>query len=373
MIVQITQDIRKRVTDAFADLVGQDEAIQMMRRKAAVALTHTPPQLGETLLLSGPASTGKTELSKRLAVILDLPFVEIDGKAVQKREQLVKMLETACEARGRGFARSGDQSGMPIFTAPSTLAFVDEAHLLSIDLQDALLTLLEPKTKRVTVNHPDGKRIINMPNLCVVLATTHPGELTDAFRSRCNEIRLRRYTTPEVSEMVRRRMPIVPEAISSLIANVSRCTPRQAFMLLNDALEDSAWSQESDLDKCVRRVARERGIVSANGLTRNDEKYLGMLHRNGARPGMDTKAIALNTIIGLLYDVQRAIVMDEIEPWLIYLGYITVVPGGRKLTGAGERYVNDMHALADLPNTRSRDVAVAPNTDWKRAAAGDKD
>ena len=145
MFVTITDDIRRKVNETFADLVGQGLAINMLKRKLATALAQTPPTLGETILLAGPPSTGKTTLASRMASVLQFPFVEIDGKTIKTREQMFAMLETAALASDMSFTRQGqDKGGLPVYAVPPIMMFIDEAQQVSEDLQNALLAALEP-------------------------------------------------------------------------------------------------------------------------------------------------------------------------------------------------------------------------------------
>jgi Holliday junction resolvasome RuvABC ATP-dependent DNA helicase subunit len=342
-LITITDDIRRRVNDAFGDLVGQTQAISMLKRKLGTALAQPTPSLGETILLAGPASTGKTTLASRMASVLGLPFVEIDGKTIKTREQMFMLLETAANAADTPFIRQADdKSGLPVLSLPPMMIFIDEAQQVSEDLQGALLAALEPKQRRVVISHIDGKRVMLTHSLCMVLATTHPNELSDAFRSRCAEIKLQSYSIEEVAQMALKAAPMIGSDVAKLIGGVSRAVPRQAMMYLKDAFDESTWSGDSDLSACVRRVAKERGIASANGISRNDERYMEVLYRNKATTATGGKPLGLNTVIATLYDLEREEVVDEIEAWLLKLGYINIVQGGRVLTGTGQRYVQNM-------------------------------
>lgn len=342
-LITITDTIRAKVNDAFSDLVGQGPAISALKRKLGTALAQTPPSLGETILLAGPPSTGKTTLAKRMSDVLGFPFVEIDGKTIKAREQMFALLDTAASAADTPFIRQGnDSAGLPVFTLPPMMLFIDEAQQLTEDLQGALLAALEPKQRRVVISHVEGKRVMLVHNLCLVLATTHANDLSDAFRSRCTEIRLQSYSIDEVAMMILKAAPMVGADVAKLIGGISRAVPRQAMMYLRDAFDESAWSGDGDLSACIRRVAKERGIASANGISRNDERYMEVLYKNKATTATGGKPLGLNTIIATLYDLEREEVVDEIEAWLLKLGYLSIVQGGRVLTGAGQRYVTNM-------------------------------
>ena len=73
------------------------------------------------------------------------------------------------------------------------------------------------------------------------------------------------------------------------------------------------------------------------------------------------KPLGLNTIISMLYDLEREEVVDEIEAWLLKLGYLAIVQGGRVLTGTGQRYV--MNMIEDREDREGR-------VDGRVAAAG---
>ena len=358
-LVVITDDIRRRVNDVFGDLIGQQQAISMLKRKLATALAQRPPTLGETILLAGPASTGKTTLASRMANVLGIAFTEIDGKTIKTREQMFVLLETAANAADTPYIRQNDdRGGLPVFVVPPIMIFIDEAEDMSEDLQGALLTALDPKQRRVVIGHVEGKRVMLTHNLCMVLATTHANRLSDAFRSRCTEIRLQSYSIQEVAQMVLRAAPMVGCEVATLIAGVSRAMPRQALtMYLKDAFDESAWSGDGDLAACVRRVAKERGITSTNGISKNDERYMEVLYKNKATTATGGKPIALNTVTAMLYDLEREEVVDEIEAWLLKLGYLAIVQGGRVLTGAGQRYVQNM--IADREDCVDGRVAAA--------------
>ena len=236
-LITITDTIRARVNDAFGDLVGQQQAISMLKRKLGTALAQNPPSLGETILLAGPASTGKTTLASRMAGVLSLPFVEIDGKTIKTREQMFALLDTAANAADRPFIKQADEKGgLPVFALPPMMLFIDEAQQLTEDLQGALLAALEAKQRRVVISHIEGKRVMLTHSLCMVLATTHANELSDAFRSRCTEIRLQSYTIEEAAQMVLKAAPMIGHDVATLIGGVSRAVPRQAMMYLKDAL-----------------------------------------------------------------------------------------------------------------------------------------
>ena len=78
----------------------------------------------------------------------------------------------------------------------------------------------------------------------------------------------------------------------------------------------------------VRR-ARE---IDESGLTRMDFEYLGILERAAAPVGEQT-------ILNLMRTVDKDRVLNEIEPFLVRLGFIRHGTRGRELTAEGREYV----------------------------------
>jgi DNA sulfur modification protein DndE len=69
------------VSEDFLDvrIVGQEEAKKSVKRLLGDATKTDPAVLPETILFTGPASTGKTLFSSSIAAALRLPYVEVTG------------------------------------------------------------------------------------------------------------------------------------------------------------------------------------------------------------------------------------------------------------------------------------------------------
>jgi Holliday junction resolvasome RuvABC ATP-dependent DNA helicase subunit len=188
------------------------------------------------------------------------------------------------------------------------------------------------------LNSDRGWRIAVARHATFIFATTKPADLDRAFRSRCIEVQLRRYTTDEVNIMVRKRFDQLPDSATLTIAACSRMLPRVAFMMAQDVKEEILTSEDGDIRACVRRVMHGRGIRYANGITRDDVRYLELLRREG-RP-MGERAIRAH-----LYDVDQAIISDDIEPFLLSLEFIAVTDKGRQITLAGKNFLKEARSL----------------------------
>jgi Holliday junction resolvasome RuvABC ATP-dependent DNA helicase subunit len=324
------------VNEAFKGFIGNSDAVYSIKRALTVSLARAkegePPILSRTYLLAGPPSTGKTEIARRMAAVLKLPFLRLDGRAVKSREKLFEMIGDALLERNMRPSRTGSRAGMPVEEYPPFVVFIDEIHLVSEGTQEAFLTLLEADDRSLLLDGQGGRRVAIVRKATFIFATTRPSELDRAFRSRCTEIQLLRYSTQEVQVMVHNRFPHLPDLATETIASCSRQSPRQAFEMATEVEEEILLDPSGDTRECVRRVMNGRGIKYNNGVTEDDKRYLKILSR-------ERKPLGESIITSTLYDVDPSKVADDIEPFLLSIGYITITPKGRIITLKGTQFI----------------------------------
>ncbi len=323
----ISDEVRQRVAEAFAGFVGNADATHALKRSLLVGLSKDPPSLDKTFLFSGPPSTGKSDLARRVNKCLGLPFVQLDGRALRSREKLFEMIDDSLASRQMSPRKIEDRGGMPVFEYPAVCVYVDEVHLIGQGVQQSLLTLLERDDCSVVLEYGSIRKVAMMPGSAYLFATTKPADLERAFRSRCSELVLNRYSSEEVSTMVKRRFPDLPHDMIKSVAGSSRLTPRIAFDISSDLMDEIAISEDDDLRAALRRVLRGRGILAENGITRNDLRYLQVLRNR--------KPVGESAILSMLGDIDRSVIQDDVEPFLLREGYIGISEKGRQITLKG--------------------------------------
>ncbi len=344
---------RIRVDAAFQSFIANGEAVYSIKRALTVAIAQPPDgavvAMPKTFLLSGPASVGKTDLSKRIAQVLGLPQVRIDGRAVKTREKLFETIDESLASHNLSAQYKEDRGGMPAFVYPPFLVFIDEVHLAGEKVQESFLTLFEADDRTIVLDGARGRRLAIVEKATFVMATTKPADLDKAFRSRCIEVQLRRYTVEEVAEMVRARYSYLPDIAVDRIAACSRMLPRVAFAMAEDVHDEVVYSDEEapDIKACVKRVMNGRGILFANGVTRDDLRYLEALKKEG-------RALGERAVKAQLFDVDEQRVTDDIEPFLLSLDMIRMTGGGRTLTPLGEEFLKEAKKIKQdaLSNVR---------------------
>ncbi len=329
----VPPEVREQVAGAFSGFVGNRAAIDTLKRGVLKAQLRNPPQLPASYLFTGNPSTGKTELARRVAISLDLPFVSLDGRGLSSRERLFSLIDDRLQDYGQKATRVGTQYQLPVLEYPPLIVFVDEVHLVPRSVQESLLTALEPKDRSVLLKD----RVARLPQITFLFATTRPSDLDTAFKTRCTEIFLQDYTKQEVAEIVGLEYPEWPEQLRLKIAQYGRLVPRIALELARELADEVLVSefQERDLDEHLDEVRRTR-LVDENGLGRIDIDYLELLEREG-------KPLGERNILNMLGNIDKDRFLEEVEPLLVArMKLVRRTRQGREITSAGRQYLVDL-------------------------------
>jgi Holliday junction resolvasome RuvABC ATP-dependent DNA helicase subunit len=327
--VVIPPATRQRVRDAFSGFIGNEPAVARLSNDLLRALIESPPQLSKNYLFTGLPSTGKTELSRRIATALGLPFVKLDGRGVISRERLFELVNGELNQQNMAPSQIGQQVGLPVMEYPPLIVFIDEVHLVPRGLQEGLLTMLEAADRTVVL----AKQVAHVEKATFLFATTRASDVDPAFVSRCDEIQLREYSQEEVADILTHKVPHEwPREVYFQLARLGRCVPRVAMQLAN-GLETAVLVAEhpKELSAHLDDVRRAREI-DENGLTPMDLAYLELLERSN-RP------VGEQVVVNMLRTVDKDRILNEIEPFLARLGFIKHGAQGREITGPGKEYV----------------------------------
>lgn len=329
----VTTGVREKVTKAFSGFIGNRAAIDTLKRGVLKALLSDPPQLSASYLLTGNPSTGKTDLARRVAMSLSLPFVSLDGRGLVRRERLFELIDDRLLDDGQQAKRIGIQYQRPVLEYPPLVVFVDEVHLVPKSVQESLLTALEPNDRSVLLTD----KVARIPQITFLFATTRPSEVDTAFRSRCTEVPLQDYTEGEVATIVGLNYPGWPEPLTRRIARYGRLVPRIALDFARDLADEVLVSEHPGrkLADHMDEVRRTRQI-DENGLGRIDIEYLELLEREG-RP------LGERNILTMLDNIDKDRFLEEVEPLLVArMNLVRRTGRGREITPEGRRYLNNM-------------------------------
>lgn len=306
-------------------VVGQEEAKRTVTRLLDEARLQDPPVLAETILFTGPASTGKTLFSTAIAESLRLPYVEVTGTMLASIDKLFDQIDSALVERGLRYSDSGRRGGLPFREYPPLVVFVDECHQLKRSVQDALLTMTEPSERTAKL----GSFIADMSKTTVLLATTDSAKLAKPLKTRAREIRLKPYTRDEVAEIVGRDNRGWSLEVRRLIAMAGRMTPRVAKERAKDLRrilqQDHSGGRPSEA--LVLGVMTDEWGLDRLGLSEQDHTYLRLLLDSRGPAGLSNLASRM--------DLEPEQLELDIEPFLVSMGLVERTSKGRVLTGDG--------------------------------------
>lgn len=315
-------------------MIGQADAVAQLLSQ--VNFSKSSGRRFPDKLLVGPAGVGKSSLARAMARrLLDEEEILFNGADLRSPAMLISSLLEKRKVPARPRGTVGIQG---------CLIFIDEAHAMSSSVATALLGAMDD-ARRTTI---DGVNY-DFDQVTIILATTDPGKLSEAFNSRPDKTYLRPYTLHELAGIVWLHGKLnlndfeLPREVCYEIAARMRCQPRRAVRALTQTLiphfhglthqagERANYSRigAALTPEAVATWFDAQG-VDLNGLDTAARNYLAYLRRSGATSGE-----RLQQALGITNRPD----FIEIDEFLVRLGLVTVSAAGRSLTREGTRYL----------------------------------
>lgn len=327
----IPADVRERVRAAFEGFIGNSAAVRRLSNDLLRALIENPPHLPKNFLFTGQPSTGKTEIARRIAAALDLPFVKLDGRGVTSRERLFELVNGELRQHGLEAEEVDLHGGLPVRAYPPLIVFIDEVHLVPRSVQESFLTLLEASDRTLVLSD----HVARMNHTTFMFATTRASDVDRAFRTRCVEVALSEYSLAEVAEILRRRFGHEDwsQEVYLEIARLGRGVPRVAMELAKELETEITVSEYPE--RPIREHLEEVRLalqLDRLGLTPTDLQYLETL-------AQEDRPVGEGAILSMMDTADPARISEEVEPLLRRLGFIRLTPRGREITAEGKEYL----------------------------------
>jgi holliday junction DNA helicase RuvB len=306
----------------LADMVGQQRVVTRLRIILDVARKRKEP-LGH-LLLDGPPGIGKTTLANMIHKELGTELQVVSGASLSTSKELLPFLTNA---------------------SYGSVLFIDDIHRISSTLEDDVCRAMEDF--RVDIKLGDGldARTVNikLQIFTVIGATTHSELLAAPLRDRFfNRQHLDFYEIDDIAEIIRRNArklgtEISDEAVHE-IACRSRGTPRKANGLLRWTRDYAQSRSDGRITSLVAKDAFVLQDIDEFGLEMQDRRYLTTLAKAfaGGPAGIQALAGSLN--------VPADFLEDEVEPFLLRIGFLSRTARGRMITDAAIAHLKQSNA-----------------------------
>lgn len=312
---------------SFAEIVGHDQQIEFLRRVAAAG------RLAHSILLAGPPGVGKRLVADALAAMLlceekgadacgqcpscrqlgagSHPDVLVIGLPKGKREIPIDKARELNQFLRLQPLRGGRK-----------IAVVDDAHLLNLPAQNALLKGLEEPP----------------PESIAILVAHNADALLPTIRSRCQRVLFAPLSEPQVATVLETRLGL-PMAEATTLAAEADGSPGRALRLRATNVATDALPRLADLS-----TARYGALVqTAAKLAESDEKastglesLLRACHADATRlavAGDDLGAAAASDAAGVILGALAALRRRSVNRALLLESTLLRVaeryPGGR--------------------------------------------
>ncbi|MGO9597182.1 MAG: Holliday junction branch migration DNA helicase RuvB [Isosphaeraceae bacterium] len=301
----------------LGEIVGQ----RSVAERLGIALLAAKKR-GEPLphiLFDGPPGLGKTTFATVLHNELGVELNMTSGAALDKKMDVMPYLTNAVE---------------------NSILFIDEIHRLPRAVEEFIYPVMEDFRVDVVLGEGMSARTINLPlkKFTIIGATTRSGMLSGPLRERFGmHEHLEFYGVDDLARIVsinavKLRTAIGPDAAWEL-ASRSRGTPRIANARLRWVRDYALARADGSISRSIARDALDMQEIDAEGLDKQDRRYLETLIRvfKGGPTGVEAIAATMNVSVDTL--------RDEVEPYLLRREFLVRTPRGRQACSSAYRHL----------------------------------
>ena len=311
----------------LAEVIGQ----RAVAERLSIAL-EAARRRGEPLphiLFDGPPGLGKTTFATVLHNELGVELNITSGPALDKKADVLPYLTNAPEG---------------------SILFIDEIHRLPKTVEEFIYPVMEDFRVDIVLGEGMSARTINLPlkKFTIIGATTRSGMLTGPLRDRFHmHEHLEFYDPEDLARIVnvnagKLRTTITADAALE-IAQRSRGTPRLANARLRWCRDYATARADGQIDLEIARDALAMQDIDAEGLDRQDRRYLETLIRvfRGGPAGVEAIAATMSVSVDTLE--------SEVEHYLLRRELIVRTPRGRKATPLAYRHLGLPEPIEEPP------------------------
>lgn len=302
---------------SLAEVIGQRKVAERLAVALSAARKRNEPL--PHILFDGPPGLGKTTFATVLHNELGVELNMTSGPALDKKMDVMPYLTNAIEG---------------------SILFIDEIHRLPKAVEEFIYPVMEDFRVDVVLGEGMSARTINLPlkRFTIIGATTRSGMLSGPLRDRFHmHEHLEFYEVDELARIVainavKLRTTITPEAAQELALR-SRGTPRLANARLRWVRDYATARSDGNITLTIARSALDMQEIDAEGMDRQDRRYLETLVKvfKGGPAGGEAIAATMN--------ISADTLEEEVEPYLLRRHFIVRTSRGRRATPAAYRHL----------------------------------
>jgi Holliday junction DNA helicase RuvB len=304
----------------LSDFTGQEDVKTLISEAINAAKIKNRPL--DHVLLYGPAGLGKTSLSKIVANEMNSQMIIMSGPTIKNIMSFVSIIKNV---------QYGD------------IVFIDEIHRINPSAAEAIYTVMEDFELSYVEKDKEGSRNItlNLPAFTFIGATTHSGLLEKPLRDRFPlQFKLNLYTIEDLTRITKSLIEFLGKTINEdaaiEVASRSRGVPRICNTFCNRLYDRALINHVDCIDLDFVNEFFEMNGVKQNGLNELDVKYLNTIFET-----FNNRAIGIDNIASCLSE-GKDIIESQVEPYLIYIGFVQITPSGRMLTTKGLDFIQNI-------------------------------
>lgn len=313
----------KDINSMFPDIVGQDRAKRELYERAT---SHSSDNFCPHIMLVAPKGCGKTLIASALSKSL-----------IQKGETKCKSRYKINCASLKNLEQFFEQIVMPKLLDTDATVFFDECHMIPADIQNALLTVLNPsKQRRNTFSFGDMDWEVDFHRLTFIFATTESHKVIGPLMDRCRRIDLEDYTDKHLEDILLLNTGDKVKFDKKTLANIAsalRGNGRSAQMMADDILSYCNKNHKKTFGAADWvRFRSTYGILPLG---------LQLMELRVMRALLDAPYTKLTGLAAKL-GINRTAIQRDFEMYLQKQGLIEIDQQGRMLTQKGREYLKEV-------------------------------